>query len=324
MNSKEINVKVKIIGKDSNQEKIFSTSLTITLKKFMNIVLEEFGLNKNKIDKDLRYLENIPIFNFFILDSSSEGFTLNLDRNKDIQLKVIPLKYSKKEKKYIELEPEPTIRKRNVPKQIYQLKISIKYISPPIWRRILISNYSTFAELHDVIQEFFNWDNYHLHEFYYYIQDYIHRQIRIQGLDIDGSFSPNLDFYDAREDDIRLCDVFSTEQRAVNYLYDFGDNWQHNIKLEKIFPYKDGFQSPLCVGGKRATPPEDCGGPYGYQEILEIQENKKHPQYKERITWLGGKFDPNKISTQIIKMTPREIEQKFGFNSEARIEKSQH
>lgn len=320
MNSKEINVKVKIIGKDSNQEKIFTTSSTITLKKFMNLILKEFDLNKNKTAKDLRNLEDIPLFSFSILGSSSEGFTINLDRNKNNQLKVIPLKYSKKEKKYVELEPEPTIRKRNVPKQIYQLKISIKYISPPIWRRILISSYSTFAELHDVIQEFFDWGNYHLHEFYYCIQDYIRRQIRIQGLDIDGFSPPNSDLYDAREDDIRLCDVFSTEQRVVNYLYDFGDNWEHNIKLEKIFPYKDGFQSPLCVGGKRATPPEDCGGPYGYQEILEIQENKKHPQYKETITWLEGKFDPNKIETQIIKMTPREIERKFGFNSEVRIE----
>ena len=322
MNSKEINVKVKIIGNDSNQEKIFTTSLTITLKKFMNMVLKEFDLNKNKIAEGLRDLGNIQIFHFFILDSSSEGFTINLERNKDIQLKVIPLKYSKKEKKYIELEPEPTIRKKNVPKQIYQLKISIKYISPPIWHRILISNYSTFAELHDVIQEFFNWGNYHLHEFYYYKQNYIYRQIRIQGLDIDDSFSPNSDFYDVREDAIRLCDVFSTEQRVVNYLYDFGDNWEHNIKLEKIFPYKDGFHSPLCVGGRRATPPEDCGGSYGYQEILEIQENKKHPQYKETITWLGGKFDPERIQISITKMTPREIERKFGFNSEVRIEKS--
>lgn len=318
MNSKEINVKVKIIGNDSNQEKIFTTSLTITLKKFMNMVLKEFDLNKNKIAEGLRDLGNIQIFHFFILDSSSEGFTINLERNKDIQLKVIPLKYSKKEKKYIELEPEPTIRKKNVPKQIYQLKISIKYISPPIWHRILISNYSTFAELHDVIQEFFNWGNYHLHEFYYYKQNYIYRQIRIQGLDIDDSFSPNSDFYDVREDAIRLCDVFSTEQRVVNYLYDFGDNWEHAIKLERIFPNNNDFRSFSCVGGKRATPPEDCGGPYGYQELLEILENPNHQEHEEMKAWIGKNFDPEIIKCPMNKMTPKIIEQTFGSCSETR------
>jgi hypothetical protein len=78
----------------------------------------------------------------------------------------------------------------------------------------------------------------------------------------------------------------------ARYEYDFGDGWEHIIKLEKILPRDDQIDYPKCVTGKRACPPEDCGGSGGYERLLDIISNTSHEEYVEMITWLGGKFDP--------------------------------
>jgi len=207
-------------------------------------------------------------------------------------------------------------KERNVPSQIYQLKITLMGIKPPIWRRLLISNYCTFSDLHHAIQDCFYWSDYHLHEFSYRYPEPPHWRIHMQGKYPDDTYPPedHSDLYDIREDQLRLCDVFSTNLKKVNYLYDFGDNWEHSIKLEKIFPNNNNFRSFLCVGGKRATPPEDCGGPYGYQELLEIIGNPNHPEYGEMKDWVGEDFNPQIIKSPMSKMSPKEIEQKFGPN----------
>ena len=201
--------------------------------------------------------------------------------------------------------------------RIFQLKITIKDIKPPIWRRILISNHTDFHELHLIIQEFFNWGNYHLHEFHFPYDKNPNHKIHLLGLDPEGNI-PNdvvgefLSYYDAQEDEVRLYNVFSKNCRTVGYLYDFGDNWDHSIKLEKVYPFKKEFEEPVCVAGKRASPPEDCGGSWGYQELLEILKNKRHPEYDEIKEWVGSTFNPEKMDVQIFKMTPRQIEEKFG------------
>ena len=204
------------------------------------------------------------------------------------------------------------IKRRDVPKQIYQLKITLKDINPPIWRRLLISNYYTFSDLHHAIQDCFYWSNYHLHEFNYRLTEEPHFRIHIQGVYPDDTYPPEETFNDEiREDEIRLCDVFSTKQKIVNYLYDFGDYWEHSIKLEKIYPNNNNFRSFLCVWGKRATPPEDCGGSHGYQDLLEILVNPNHPEYEEMKEWVGEEFNTEIIKSPMIKMTPKEIERKF-------------
>ncbi|MHA1491332.1 MAG: plasmid pRiA4b ORF-3 family protein [Promethearchaeota archaeon] len=206
---------------------------------------------------------------------------------------------------------------KEMPKQIFQLKIAIKYIKPPIWRRILISNHANFHELHLAIQEFFNWGNYHLHEFQFLYDKNPNHKICLLGLDLDRNIPEDLDGnflsnYKAQEDEVRLCNVFSKNRQTVKYLYDFGDNWEHSIQLEKVFPFKKGFKTPLCVGGKRAAPPEDCGGSWGYQDLLEILKNKHHPEHEEMKEWVGTTFNPEKMDVQIIIMTPRQIEEKYG------------
>jgi hypothetical protein len=78
---------------------------------------------------------------------------------------------------------------------------------------------------------------------------------------------------------------------AFVYLYDMGDSWEHEILVEDVLD-DDGGPLPLCVDGKRACPPEDCGGPWGYRELLDILKNPKHDEYAERLDWLGGQHDP--------------------------------
>ncbi len=204
------------------------------------------------------------------------------------------------------------IPKKNIPNQIYQLRIKLKGISPPIWRRILASNYLFFSELHDLIQKCFSWAGYHLHEFYFPHPFISNLRIYIKGVidwDID---SETADYYHFLSDKIRLCDVFSETQRRAYYNYDFGDNWEHIITLEKIFPNNQTLNEPICVGGKRASPPEDSGGPYGYQEMIEIINNSNHSEYDEIIEWLGPEFNSEKVDELDIKMSPKDIEKKFG------------
>jgi len=206
-----------------------------------------------------------------------------------------------------------TINKTNSrPKQLYQLKIKLRDISPPIWRRVLVSNHIYFTDLHDIIQMYFSWQGYHLHEFYFQHPYISNVKLYIEGIIEGGVASEIEDYYHFKADDLRLCDIFSSSQRRVYYVYDFGDNWVHLILLEKIFPYKEMSDKAICVGGKRTAPPEDCGGPWGYQEFVDIVQNPNHPEYKEMIEWIGGEFDPLEVTEIDTKMSPRKIEEKFG------------
>lgn len=204
--------------------------------------------------------------------------------------------------------------KENIPEEIYQLKIKLNGISPPIWRRILVSNKIYFSELHYLIQRYFSWGGYHLHEFYYSNPYVKGANVYIKGI-IEWDVDTDATDYHFNADEIRLCDVFTDSLKRVHYIYDFGDYWHHIIMLEKTYPYNSKFRGPICVGGKRAPPPEDSGGPYGYQEMLEIIDNPEHPEYEEINEWLGGKIDANEVTEIDMKMSPRMIEKEFGKKS---------
>jgi hypothetical protein len=90
----------------------------------------------------------------------------------------------------------------------------------------------------------------------------------------------------------KIADYFSMDNTKADYTYDFGDNWEHMIKLEKILPRDKNAKYPMCIAGKRASPPEDCGGIWGYGDFLEIIMNPEHEEYEEMLEWAGGEFDP--------------------------------
>ncbi len=161
---------------------------------------------------------------------------------------------------------------------IFQIKIIMEGITPKIWRRILVKDTISFHDLHNVIQLVMGWGNYHLYSFYAHKEE-----IGIP----DPDFRNEL--LNAKK--IKLKDKLSLKQK-FGYVYDFGDNWEHLLTVEKILDHKDGAPVPVCLEGERAGPPEDCGSYPGYYELMRIQKNKKHSEYKERIVgWLGEDFD---------------------------------
>jgi hypothetical protein len=90
-----------------------------------------------------------------------------------------------------------------------------------------------------------------------------------------------------------LNDLLKSSVIRFGYTYDFGDNWEHTIAFEKSDLAVEGASYPACVGGKRNCPPDDCGGPWGYAQLLAVLADPKHPEHAEQLEWIGGAFDPN-------------------------------
>jgi len=190
--------------------------------------------------------------------------------------------------------------------QVFQFKITLKGIKPPIWRRIQVPETYTFWDLHVAIQDAMGWDDYHLHEFELVNPlTGLKQSIGSPDKEFDREVFPELKQ--------KLVDSFSMENRSAVYTYDFGDNWEHKIQLEKILPREEGVTYPICIKGKRACPPEDCGGIWRYAELLEILGNPNHEEYEEMLEWLGGEFDPEKFNVEEISFGDPEKRRKMGF-----------
>jgi len=166
---------------------------------------------------------------------------------------------------------------------VYQLRIDLVGAKPPIWRRILFDAGENLHELHCAIQNAMGWRNCHLHAF--------EKNGMFYGLpddEMDFSFMETLD-----EREYPLISILFKEGDILNYEYDFGDSWQHKIKLEKILSGSTVEKLPACIKGRNECPPEDIGGLWGYYEFLEIINDPTHPQYEEYADWIGDdSFDP--------------------------------
>ncbi len=160
--------------------------------------------------------------------------------------------------------------------QIYQLKIQLKGSKPPIWRRIQVPGRVSLAELHPIILAAMGWYGGHLYAFWVGQSQY-------------GSPDPELDMGDAR----RLTLSAAARTGApLSYDYDFGDDWQHHISVEKILPAEPGVAYPRCLTGRRACPPEDCGGIYGFYELLDAAADPVHPEHEWAQEVLPPGHDP--------------------------------
>jgi hypothetical protein len=148
------------------------------------------------------------------------------------------------------------------PKRAYQFKIDLKGIRPPIWRRILVPEEYSFWDLHIAIQDAMGWSGYHLHEFEVPCPPH-GLKVRIGIPDEEFAKGEVLPGWEEM-----IADYFSARRRVGLYVYDFGDNWEHILRLEKILPREDDIRYPVCIAGRRACPPEDCGGVWGYEELL--------------------------------------------------------
>jgi len=188
-------------------------------------------------------------------------------------------------------------KKQTSAPQVYQLKITLLGSQPPIWRRFQVPNDMNLAKLHQVIQYVMGWDDSHMHQFkvgqIYY------------GTAYPDDFDDMPETRDERK--ARLQEVASRPKAKFVYEYDFGDSWEHEVVLEKILPPEPGVKYPVCIEGKRACPPEDCGGVWGYSDFLEAIQNPDHPDHEDMREWIGGSFDPEAFHMEAVNKALKRI-----------------
>ncbi len=166
---------------------------------------------------------------------------------------------------------------------IARLRITLDHVKPPVRRRIEVPRDIRLDRLHLVIQAAMGWSNMHLYE--------------IRAGDVGWS-DPDPDWgFDGPRDagKVRLGDLLEQGVKSLKYLYDFGDDWSHTIKLERTADADPGVAYPRLVEAVGACPPEDSGGPWGYGDILEAIADPTHEQHDELVEWVGGDFDPNAV-----------------------------
>jgi len=173
---------------------------------------------------------------------------------------------------------------KKTPAADYQVKISLLYCAPLIWRRVQVPGSMTLARFHDVIQLCMGWSDSHLHQFIIGSKSYGPANVGDQWgavKDLDESkFTLN-----ELESDIR--------QRCI-YIYDFGDSWEHAIRIESVSaPGEKPLKHPFLLAGEHACPPEDIGGPPGFEDFLEAMSAPGNENYEEMREWYGSDFDPD-------------------------------
>lgn len=196
--------------------------------------------------------------------------------------------------------PKSKMAPRKQPQSVYQLKITLRDVRPPIWRRVQVLSDVTLSHLHWVIQLSMGWTNSHLHSFSIQGQEY-------------GVPMPELGFAELEPEDersVKLSSFIPGEKFKFSYLYDFGDSWEHEVLVEKVLSAEASMDYPRCIKAKRACPPEDCGGTWGYQEFVEVIQDAEHPEHQAMLEWVGGYFDPEDAEfdeiNPCLKMIPQD------------------
>jgi len=178
---------------------------------------------------------------------------------------------------------------------VFQIKMTLKGIEPPIWRRIQTKD-CTLEELHALIQVTMGWEFEHLYRF------------NIGGVEYaDLDMTSDEDVGDAC--DTMLSEVLPVQNRRprFQYEYDFGDNWIHQLIVEERFPPEKGVKYPICLAGQRACPPEDCGGPWSYPDFVKEVSNPDHRSHEETLEWVGGEFDPERFDLEALNNALRRM-----------------
>ena len=204
---------------------------------------------------------------------------------------------------------ETAAGKANAP--IYQLNVVLLGSATPIWRRLHVPADAKLDWLHAVLQIAMGWTNSHLHQFKVgedYYSDTRHHS---------AEFDADLPILEERR--FTLRQIAPREQAVFRYEYDFGDSWEHEITVEKILPNTAASSSARCLEGARACPPEDCGGTPGYDDLLKILENRKHPEHKSMKEWLGRPLDPEAFDVEKTNLWLRKL--KWPRVTEAQLRK---
>ena len=175
--------------------------------------------------------------------------------------------------------------------RVFQLKATLVGTKPPVWRRVLVEESASLLELHDVLQAAFGWYDCHLHDF------------EIDGVRYGTDDGEGWGPPPKSERHARLGAV-ARQGVAIKYVYDFGDDWVHRVVVEKVSQADPDVSYPRCTGGKRACPPEDCGGVWGYEEFLAAISDPDHPEHESTLEWAGGAFNPEAFDPASVAVAP--------------------
>ena len=168
----------------------------------------------------------------------------------------------------------------------YQIKVSLHGWKPPIWRRLLVPSGITLDKLHLVIQHSMGWENCHLHKFK---KDELNFEISENFIDLSND---GFGEYNVRDESKwKLSKILTQEKEFMEYEYDFGDSWIHRVILEKVLPYELEQNPVVCIKGKRACPPEDCGGLFGYHRLLTELHTPSRSGHNHAVEFVSLDFD---------------------------------
>jgi Plasmid pRiA4b ORF-3-like protein len=167
-----------------------------------------------------------------------------------------------------------------LPTTVHRLRIDLMDARPPIWRRLEVPSETSLRALHMMLQTAFGWQNRHLYRF--------------------SEAQSGREFIETA----RLADVLPGKGDRIHYLYDFGDDWLHVITVQDIIARDPAKEYPVCTGGRNAGPPEDCGGVWGYEDLLEVLADPGHPDHAARLEWLdlssADEFEPTSFDRSIV------------------------
>ena len=192
----------------------------------------------------------------------------------------------------MEMTAETKTHKPKTHLSVYELRITLGEIRPPIWRLIQAPDTLRLSGLHDALQTIMGWTDSHLHRF--------EKDGKYWGVpEPDGD--DGIEIIDERRTTIGA--VLTTPDDSMLYVYDFGDKWRHSVALEKILP-ASGRVSPVCLAGERHCPPEDVGGVSGYEEFLEVIFEPGHEEHEHYVRWAGG---PSPLNRSVGRFQPEEF-----------------
>lgn len=166
--------------------------------------------------------------------------------------------------------------------QAYQLLVELEWVQPKVWRRLLVPTTIDLPLLHATLLFGMGWQGGHLHEF-------------VMGRDNYGPMDMADLEHIADEEGVTLRDALGAK-KTFTYVYDYGDDWRHKVKVEKVVTLDVPIERGVCIDGENACPPEDVGGPPGYEEFLAALADPEHPEHWDLKEWIGGSFDPAAFS----------------------------
>jgi hypothetical protein len=180
------------------------------------------------------------------------------------------------------VEPTPTPSPTPGALSVHHLTVTLLDVTPPVWRRLVVPSAVALSTLHAIVQIAMGWEDAHLHEWEVGEVTYGSPEEERWGEDL------------ADESQAILGEVAPLDA-SLTYRYDFGDGWEHLVTVEAVEPYDARTPPVVCVAGARACPPEDSGGPFGYEHLLDALADPADPEHEEMQRWVGDSLDPDRF-----------------------------